>query len=89
MFVRMSVCLSVCPSAKLVGTKTHERIKITKFGAAKISTRTHADLESYSRMQFLATFLYHKIRLIESALTFSILKVLTRKYHQTRMNPIA
>ena len=28
----MSVRLSICPSAKLVATKTHERIKINKFG---------------------------------------------------------
>ena len=34
--VRPYVCLSVCPSAKLIYTKTHERLKIIKFGFFKV-----------------------------------------------------
>ena len=78
---------SVRPCAKVMYTKTQERVEIIEccercilgIETAKISTRTHEDLRSQSRMKFLTTLLYLGNRLMKSIQTFFILKVWTRK----------
>ena len=94
----MSVRPSIRPCAKVMYTKTQEPEEIIVFlfescilgiETANISTRTHEDLRSQSRMKFLTTLLYLGNRLIKSIQTFFISKVWTRKKHKTLLKPIA
>ena len=54
----------------------------------KNSNRSHEDSRSKSLMKFLASFLYLRIRQLESIRVFFISKVQTRKKHQTRMEDL-
>ena len=77
--VRLSVCPSVYPSAKLLYTKTYERIKLIKFGVF-VGVKAQWNFNEF----FISQDPIHRIDSV-----FFVLKVWTIKKHMTRLDPIA
>ena len=83
--------MSVRPSVRAQKLCTL-KLKIIECGieTAKISTKTHEDLRSWSRMKFFTTLLYLGNRLMKSIQTFFILKEESNtKTDWTRSHPIS